>query len=140
MQRRLATGVVERQEEAAGPRQRPGAMRSEAGAVRREAVEGGQGHAAEANDDRGIDGFELAAQERQAAIQVSEAWPLVASGRVHRVAEDRVGDEDLVAAEAGKGEKGLEAPAGFVALEGNAAAAGAEPAGRLADEHEAGRA
>ena len=62
----------------------------------------------------------------------------VAAGAVAGVAQHRVGDEDRVAVEAGRGEEPLEVAAGLVAAERNGGAVAAEAAGGLGDEADAG--
>src|SRR5207237_103001 len=97
----------------------------------------GQGDRAEGDDQRGVNQCQGSTQV-VAAVGDLEAGRRAVEPRVRaRVAEDRVGDEDVVAGEPGLGEQSREVATRLVGGQRYAGAVAAQAAGRLCDEQDA---
>ena len=128
--------MVERDECAAGPRQRASDVARQHGLVRFDAPERIERDAAQGDDDRRPHELELRRQEVAAGGHFARARTAVVASRRERVAEHSVRDEDASAVEAGFAQEGAEATTADVGGHRDARASGAQPSRRLGDEED----
>jgi len=138
MQHRLVAGMVKWHECPLPPRCCLANVTVESQPVGRDAIDRHQGGASECRDDRGAHQVQLRAQVARAVGQLPERRCAVAAGRITRVTEDRVGDENVASGQAGAGQQAFKVPSRTVLAEGNAGSLGTEPPRCLGDEEHDG--
>ena len=135
----LAAGMIERDEGAASPGRRAGYAGTEREGVGLDSRERRQGDGPEGNDELRPDPVDCGGEMRGTGAEFAGRRAAIAARRIERQAEECVGDEHLIAEEAGLGEEGFKAATRFIAVERDTGAGRPAAAGGFADEEDGGR-